>query len=126
MISPLLTPMQPQTVSLSAIAAISKPPSLSGGGASSLRLSERKSVPARVRQIGCERRRLLHQRRHQTESLAVVFGALAHREDVRIGCLQVIADDDPAIHPQTSATRQIHVGPDARRDHYQIRLQLLT
>ena len=48
---------------------------------------------------------LFEERRDQSESLSAMFRAFAHREDMRIGRLHVVVDDDPAAHFETRALR---------------------
>ena len=52
--------------------------------------------------------------------------AFADGEDVRIGRLQVVIDDDSAPYFETRLTRQIRIGANSCGDHDQIGFQFFA
>ncbi len=52
-----------------------------------------------------------------------MLDALTHGEDVRIGRLHLVVDDDPAIDGEAGFVRELDVRPDTGRHHDEIRLE---
>ena len=63
---------------------------------------------------------LLEERRDQAVADAAVLDALADREDVGVGRLHVVVDDDAALDGEAGLAPELDVRPDAGRDDDQI------
>ena len=69
---------------------------------------------------------LFEQGRHEPVARAAVLDALADSEDVGIGRLHIVVDDDAAIDVEAGLVAELDIRPDARRDHDQVGFENLA
>ena len=69
---------------------------------------------------------LFKQGRHEPVARAAVLDTFADREDVGIGRLHMVVDDDAAIDVEAGLVAELHIRPDSRRDHDQIGFENLA